>query len=484
MRGEFGVTKTYGVRSAGGIVVRIAVVMLAVQVLGACGLINGKYFENSFWASSPFRENDEAEFGIASLAKGNYVTAEGHFLKALKRNPKDVHALLGAGILYHNTGQLTKAREMYEAVLAIRPDDSLQFVVWSNIKTKPAIQIASVNLSLLDSGGVANAMGGGAAGIEGSLAPSDSGPVPAPRRPMVSAAPSGAAMLGRPGRGAGFSGSPQAAPLPGPAIGKFAGGDSNKISRFATIRALRDQGLITQQEFNARRRANIGALLPLTAPPPSAGLARPVPSTEQITGRLRAIGRALEMRAISVTQHAAERNMILDALMPSAPVVVDNPTVPPQGLLEAADSVRRLEQLRDTGYINSDEYNKERQAIELVMRPKQPEAPSPLQAPMADNKPMASKSAMKQSAGPGPAVHLASYRTRKSADAGWTKIMRANKELLGGLDREITKVNLGRKGTYYRLKAGPLESSKAAKALCKSLKRRRQFCEATVMEGG
>jgi len=448
--------------------------------------VQGKYFESSFWASSPFRENDEAEFGIASLAKGNYVTAEGHFLKALRRNPKDVHALLGAGILYHNTGQLTKAREMYEAVLAIRPDESKQFVVWSNIKTKPAIQIASVNLSLLDSGGVANAMGGGAAGIEGSLAPSHSGPVPAPRKPMVSAAPSGTAMLGRPGGRpggrSGFSGSPQAAPLPGPAIGKFAGGDSNKISRFATIRALRDQGLITQQEFNARRRANIGALLPLTAPPPSAGLARPVPSTEQITGRLRAIGRALEMRAISVTQHAAERNMILDALMPSAPVVVANPAAPPQGLLEAADSVRRLEQLRDTGYINSDEYNKERQAIEIVMRPKQPER---MAAPaMADNKPMASKSAMKQSAGPGPAVHLASYRTRKSANAGWTKIMRANKKLLGGLDREITKVNLGSKGTYYRLKAGPLESSKAAKALCSKLKRRRQFCEATVMEGG
>ena len=156
-------------------------------------------------------------------------------------------------------------------------------------------------------------------------------------------------------------------------IGKFTGSDANVVSRFATIRALRDQSLLTKQEFYLRRNTNIGALLPLTSPPPSAGLERPVPSTEQITGRLRAIGRALEMRAMSITQHAAERNMILDALMPSAPVVVANPKAPPQGIMEAADSVRRLEQLRDTGFISSKEYSKERQAIEMKMQPEQPE---------------------------------------------------------------------------------------------------------------
>ena len=97
---------------------------------------------------------------------------------------------------------------------------------------------------------------------------------------------------------------------------------------------------------------------------------------------------------------------------------------------------------------------------------------------------MAEQTAMKQSVGPGPAVHLASYRTRKNAVGGWAKIKRAHKKLLAGLEREITKVKLGRKGTYYRLKAGPLKSAKAAKQLCRKLKRRRQYCEATVMEGG
>jgi len=445
--------------------------MIAVS-LGACGLFQNTLFEDSFWASSPLKQNDEAELGIAELAKGNYVTAEGHFQKALKRNPKDVHALLGAGILYHNTGQMTKAREMYEAVLAIRPDESVQFVVWNNISTRPASQIASVNLSLLDSGGVPGALAGARGG-------------PVPSMPQVSAAPSTSAMLGRPpsamipARPA-VPGPGAAAPMTGPAIGKFAGGDANVISRFATIRALRDQGLITQQEFAARRRANLGALLPLSVPPPSAGLDRPVPSTEQITGRLRAIGRALEMRAISVTQHAAERNMILDALMPSAPVVVANPASPPSGLMEAADSVRRLEQLRDTGYISSDEYTKERQSIEMVMQPKQPQMTAP---PMKDGSPAAAKPrAMKKSTGPSPAIHLASYRTRKNADQGWAKIKRAHKNLVAGLEHKVTRVNLGRKGTYFRLKAGPFKNTAEAKAMCRKLKRRRQFCEATVME--
>ena len=72
--------------------------------LGACSLLQGNLFDDSFWASSPFQVNDEAELGIANLAKGNYVAAEGNFQKGLKRNPKDVHALLGSGILCQNTG--------------------------------------------------------------------------------------------------------------------------------------------------------------------------------------------------------------------------------------------------------------------------------------------------------------------------------------------------------------------------------------------
>lgn len=76
-----------------------------------------------------------------------------------------------------------------------------------------------------------------------------------------------------------------------------------------------DQDLITPEEFNVRRSRNIGALVPLTNKRPAAGLDRSLPPAEQISARLRAIRRALEMRAITITQHSSERNMILDALI-------------------------------------------------------------------------------------------------------------------------------------------------------------------------
>jgi tetratricopeptide (TPR) repeat protein len=451
--------------------------------LGGCGLMQGQIFNDSFWAGSPFQENNSAELGIAEMAKGNYITAEANFKQALKVNPRDVDALLGAGILYQNTGQLTKAREMYEAVLALRPDESKQFVVWSSITTKPASQIASVNLSLLESGGVTPAMASG----QGPGAPGQ----PAMGAAPVSGAPAGSAMLGRtapataPGPMA--SAAPIGADSGARAVAAYAGEDANVMSRFTTLKALRDQGLITADEYARRRQTNIGALLPLTSPPPAAGLSRSVPTSEQIAGRLRAIGRALEMRAISVGQHSAERNMILDALMPAAPVVVDNPAVPPKGLMEAADSVRRLEKLKDDGYISGDEYARERQAIELSMRPSQPPpmAANAMPAkPVTPGEPAKLEKDAAKPAGPQPAVHLASYRSMAQAERGWTQIKRAHSAIIGSLKHEVSKVNLGSKGVYYRLKVGPFKDSAAAKDACTKLKRRRQFCEPSMMDNG
>ena len=426
--------------------------------------MQNELFTESFWAGSPIYENDQAELGVAELAKGNYVTAEGHFLKALRANSRDIYALIGAGILYQNTGQLTKARQMYEAILALRPDDSHQFIVWNKLTTRPASQIASVNLSLLESGGVpANA----------SVTPMPIiGTAPAPVV-HVTGAPTPSTMLGRPTQAlAGVTSS----------VGKFVGGDSNTMQRFSTLRALKEQGLLTGDEYDQRRRTNIGALLPLTSPPPAAGLERSVPSTEQISGRLRAIGRALEMRAISVSQHAAERSMILDAMMPSAPVVVANPGVPPRGLMQAADSVRRLEQLKNSGYINANEYGRERQAIELAMRPSAPVATPVKAVPVAVvGNPVGLN---KQSRSPQPGIHLASYRSKKQAERGWAQIRRAHSSILSDLSHEVTRVTLGRKGTYYRLKVGPLSSTGKARALCSQLKRRRQFCEPSIIGAG
>jgi tetratricopeptide (TPR) repeat protein len=425
-----------------------ALVLLALA--GCGGMQEGSLFDREFWANSPLKERSiESELGIAAMARGDYAKAETHFDKALKQNPKDVYALLGRGMLYQNTNQKTKARAMFEAILAIRPADTEQMVVWSGFSTRPVSEIASVQLALIQSGGVPTAMEKGMGGGEGG--------------PMAPAA----APLGV---GLGMSPGTEAAP-------DAAQADVNVFSRFETLRMLRDQGLITPDEFAARRQANLGALLPLSAPPPAAGLDRPVPPSDQIAGRLRAIGRALEMRALTIGQHSAERAMILDALLPEAPVQVANPAPPPKGLMEAADAVRRLEKMKAEKLITSDEYAKERAAVEGALQPAPAMAkPAAVPAPAAMPKETVERGA--------PAVHLASYKTRQAADRGWSQIRRAHGDLLGKLKAEISEVDLGPgKGKYFRLRAGPLPSPAAADDLCAKLKKRRQFCEPAVMGG-
>lgn len=436
--------------------------VLTATVASCGGLQDAEIFEPEFWDLSGQGDNNVAEIGLAELGKGNHIGAEKNFQKALKRNPKDVHALLGLGMLYQNTGQATKAREMYEAVLALRPEQQKQFVVWKNLSTRPLSEIASVNLALLESGGVVSGLGRGQAGAAPqSYSPGDV----MKNRPSVSGAMSPSAMVGPDKAGVAT------------AVTGLADADANILSRFETLRSLRDQGLLTQEEYAVRRQANIGALLPLTSAPPAAGLDRPVPTSTQVSGRLRAIGRALEMRAISVGQHASERGMILDAMMPSAPVVVANPSIPPKGLLEAADAVRRLEQMRDTSFITPDEYNRERGAIEKAMQP----SPPPRPASAMTGKPMALGGKGTMMSGPQPGLHLASYRTRKAAERGWTQLKKAHARTLGGMEYDISKVSVRGKGTYWRLKVGPVESEAAAKTVCRSLKKRRQYCEPTMV---
>jgi hypothetical protein len=450
---------------------RFAVLIVAAFMLSACGgALQGDLFQKRFWQRGIAPNNDLAELGIAELTKGNYVTAEGHFKVALERDNRDVEALMGLGMLYQNTGQPTKAREMYEAVLALRPKESQQFIVLKNLSVRPISEVASVNLALLESGGVLTGMGRGRQAV-----PSAAGMVPnsAPMENVAPVAPVGVgnSLLGR------------RAPTPtGGNVPVFSSAQKNVVNRFGILKSLKDQGLITPTEFATRRRANIGSLLPLTSPPPATGLDRPVPSSDQISGRLRAISRALEMRAISVGQHASERTMILDALMPAAPVSVANPGVPPRGLMEAADRVRWLEYLKTEKTIGSDEYTRERKAVESAMQPKAPKMAKTAASyanPLGPQEKAMAQGAMQS------AIHLASYRSKGKAQKGWKQLKRKHRKLLNKLGSEIVKVNLGPgKGVFYRLKAGPLSGKTAAGRLCRKLKRRRQFCEPSFMNAG
>jgi len=100
-------------------------------------------------------------------------------------------------------------------------------------------------------------------------------------------------------------------------------------------------------------------------------------------------------------------------------------------------------------------------------------APPPAPAPAA---PAAKPPATAASTGGGAyQVQLAAMKSEAEAQAAWKKASTANKDLLGNLTDEIVKADLGAKGIYYRLRAGPLDEA-AAKSLCAELAKRNQGC--------
>ncbi len=65
--------------------------------------------------------------------------------------------------------------------------------------------------------------------------------------------------------------------------------------------------------------------------------------------------------------------------------------------------------------------------------------------------------------------------SRKDAEAVWSRLQKANKDLLGGLELQIQTARL-KKGTFYRVQAVPLANRAAASSLCSTLKSRKQDC--------
>lgn len=72
-------------------------------------------------------------------------------------------------------------------------------------------------------------------------------------------------------------------------------------------------------------------------------------------------------------------------------------------------------------------------------------------------------------------VQLAALRSEAAANDEWKKLQKAYPDLLGSLSPNIVKVDLGDKGTFYRLQAGAL-SEAAAKKLCEDMKSRKAGC--------
>jgi cell division septation protein DedD len=76
----------------------------------------------------------------------------------------------------------------------------------------------------------------------------------------------------------------------------------------------------------------------------------------------------------------------------------------------------------------------------------------------------------------GARLQLGSVRSEDEARQEWERIKRKNADLLGTLSATPIRADLGDKGIYYRVVAGPVADQAAAERICSELKQRSVGC--------
>ncbi|WP_313412117.1 tetratricopeptide repeat protein [Rhodospirillum rubrum] len=250
---------------------------------------------------------------------------------------------------------------------------------------------------------------------------------------------------------------------------------ANIARRFVALRRLLAESLITEEEYGRRRAANLGALLPLTRPEPAADLGRPAPAPEEEVTRLKALRATQERGAMTGEQMAAERLAILEALLPADPRSRAPVLARPATATDGAAAEDRVAHLQNLGVISQAEARAEIAGIRKSVGLSRPTAPR--QTAAASSRTAKGKSAAGRSAANG--VHLDSYKSEADARAGWAALQKRHGALLSGLSPHIVRADLGKKGVFQRLTAGPLPAGTSAQALCARLKSAGQYCEPT-----
>lgn len=116
------------------------------------------------------------------------------------------------------------------------------------------------------------------------------------------------------------------------------------------------------------------------------------------------------------------------------------------------------------------------------LKPAAPPAPAQQAKPAAPSAPPANVASVPPPASASPAasgsvrIQLGAVRSHDAAQKEWERLQKANKDLLGKLSLNISQANLGDRGTFYRVQAGPVGDQQAASDLCAKLKARNVSC--------
>jgi Flp pilus assembly protein TadD len=90
-----------------------------------------------------------SNLGFNELSNGNYVQAEKYLNEALAVNRFNPYAILNLGVVYQNTGRIEKAREAYNNVITLQPQETAAVSNEESNAGKPLVDLAKENLNKL-----------------------------------------------------------------------------------------------------------------------------------------------------------------------------------------------------------------------------------------------------------------------------------------------------------------------------------------------
>ena len=324
----------------------------AVAMLAGCAFIDKKDTDKeSNWLVRQFEKDGNQEAADATMAysQGNFKEALELAAASIKANPRNQQGLLVGALAAEQLGRFNRARANYEELIIIDSTDT-SILGSSNGQPQPFADIAKNrlrNLTIKQSEliiqtpngaktfNISAAAGNAQSKTTISNALRKKAPAPTKKTPLID--------------------------------NLFSQQEQNIISRFLVLKELAEKDYITKEEFLTRRMANIGGLLPLTNAPAAVGVDQPVPAPELIVERIDVLKEGVESRAITPREFSAERDVIIEALLPPSPRARMKRKAPSKDILSAAKDIRKLEVLYDLNLITSAEKDAEKKAIEKYL---------------------------------------------------------------------------------------------------------------------
>lgn len=350
---------------------------IALSLVNACSFNGGADGKGTTLWDFSDRGETEATLATVAYSQGDFAKAEEHVTNSLRDNPQQPQALLVGALTYEQMGRPNAARKYYEDLIVLNGNETSVLGSKGSVPEKMS-DIARKRLRLINVKQselvVEDENGAKVFNITEETAARQS-----------KSAISEALSISSAKKAARQNAAAQPADIKA-VEALFTDKEQNMISRFLIMKELAEKDLITKEEFLAGRMSNIGALLPLTNAGPAYGVDAPVPSPDLVIERINVLKEAVEARAISPREFSAERDIIIEALLPPAPRKRLKNKAPAKDIMNAAKDLRKLEVLYDLNLITSKEKAKEQQAIEKYLginRETKPAVPAAAPTPAA-----------------------------------------------------------------------------------------------------